>query len=71
MDYYATQFRSNLLEDRQIHSFLDILERTVQDLNEYAQGAVAELVFNLDEDGISNWEDRKMKRVVVPAAMVG
>jgi hypothetical protein len=39
------------------------LERTVQDLNEYeyVQGCPVELVFNLDEDGISDWEDRKAK----------
>jgi hypothetical protein len=30
---------------------------------------VAELVFNLDEVGISDWEDRKTKTVIVPAAM--
>jgi hypothetical protein len=34
---------------------------------------VAELVFNLDEGGISDWEDRKKKTktVIVPATMVG
>jgi hypothetical protein len=32
---------------------------------------VADLVFNLDEVGISDWEDRKTKKVVVPAAMLG
>jgi hypothetical protein len=34
---------------------------------------VAELVFNLDEVGLSDWEDRKMKTktVIVPATMPG
>jgi hypothetical protein len=32
---------------------------------------VAGLVFNLDEVGISDWEDRKTKTVVVPAVMIG
>jgi hypothetical protein len=32
---------------------------------------VAELVFNLDEVGISDWEDRKTKTVIVPATMRG
>jgi hypothetical protein len=32
---------------------------------------VAELVFNLDEVGISDWEDRKTKTVIVPATMHG
>jgi hypothetical protein len=47
------------------------LERTVHDLNEQVQGCVAELVFDLDEVGISDWENRKTKRVIVPATMVG
>ena len=49
------------------------LERTVQDLSEHVQGCVAELVFNLDEVGISDWEDRKAKTktVIVPATMRG
>jgi hypothetical protein len=32
---------------------------------------VVELVFNLDEVGISNWENRKAKTVIVPATMHG
>jgi hypothetical protein len=47
------------------------LERIIQDLDEYGQGCVAELVFNLDEVGISDWEDRKTKKVSALAAMFG
>jgi hypothetical protein len=47
------------------------LERTVQDLKEHVMRCVAELVFNLDEVGISDWEDRKTKTVIVPATMRG
>jgi hypothetical protein len=32
---------------------------------------VAELVFNLDEVGISDWEHRKTKKVIAIAAMFG
>jgi hypothetical protein len=32
---------------------------------------VAELVFNLDEVGTSDWEDRKTKTIVVPATIRG
>jgi hypothetical protein len=46
-------------------------ERTVQDLKEDVQEYVAELVFNLDEVGISDWEDRNTKRVIIPATMCG
>jgi hypothetical protein len=41
------------------------LERTEQNLKEHIQGCVAELVFNLDEVGISDWEDRKTKTVIL------
>jgi hypothetical protein len=46
------------------------LERAIQDLHMYVQGCVAELVCNLDETGISDWEDRQMKKAV-DAAMLG
>jgi hypothetical protein len=42
------------------------LERKVKDLNYQVQGCVTDLVFNLDEVGISDWEDRKGKKVGVP-----
>jgi hypothetical protein len=29
----------------------------------------AELVFNLDEVGMSEWEDRKVRKVIVPTTM--
>jgi hypothetical protein len=47
------------------------VERTVPNLNEYeyVQGCTAERVFNLDEIGSSAWEDRKARKVVVPATM--
>jgi hypothetical protein len=47
------------------------VERTIHDLHDYVQSCVAELVLNLDEVGISDWEDRKGKKVAVPPAMLG
>jgi hypothetical protein len=38
-------------------------------MHETLQGCPADLVFNLDEVGISDWEDRKPKKVVVPITM--
>jgi hypothetical protein len=35
------------------------------------QGCVDELVLNFDEVGISDWEDRKMKAVIVTASVIG
>jgi hypothetical protein len=51
------------------------LERTVQDRKEHVQVCVAELVFNLDEAGILDWEDRKTKTktktAIAPTTMIG
>jgi hypothetical protein len=38
------------------------LERTSQDLNEHVEGCLAELVFNLQEAGMSDWEDRNTRK---------
>jgi hypothetical protein len=42
------------------------LDETTRCLREQVQGMKAELVFNLDEVGMSEWEDRKEKKVIVP-----
>jgi hypothetical protein len=44
-------------------------ERTVHDLKEHIQGCVVEPVFNLDEVGISDWQDRETRKVLAPATM--
>jgi hypothetical protein len=46
-------------------------ERTVRNLNERVHGCASELVFNLEEVGISDWEDRETGKVVVLAIMDG
>jgi hypothetical protein len=43
------------------------LEEHIQLLKTHLSGKVAELVFNVDELGSTDWEDRKAKRVIVPA----
>jgi hypothetical protein len=47
------------------------LDETVRCLGEYVHGMKVELVFNLDEVGVSEWEDRKDKKVVIPRALSG
>jgi hypothetical protein len=42
------------------------LEETIRSMHETRQGCPADLVFNLDEVGISDWEDRNPKKVVMP-----
>jgi hypothetical protein len=53
------------------------LDEMIGCLREYVQEMKAELVFNLDEvgmsvcryAGMSEWEDRKNKKVIVPKTM--
>jgi hypothetical protein len=44
------------------------LEETVRCIAQHVQGPPTELVFNLDEVGISEWENRKVKKknAIVP-----
>jgi hypothetical protein len=42
---------------------------TIRSLYETLQGCPADLVFHLDEVGISDWDDRKPKKVVVPISV--
>jgi hypothetical protein len=36
-------------------------------IKEYVPIVPAELIFNLDETGLSDWEQRKMKPVIIPS----
>jgi hypothetical protein len=47
------------------------LDETVRCLGEYVHWMKAELVFNLDEVGVSEWEDCKDKKVVIPRVLSG
>jgi hypothetical protein len=49
------------------------LEETVRSIAQHVQGRPTELVFNLDEVGISEWDDRtvKKKNVIVPRSSRG
>jgi hypothetical protein len=49
----------------------EFLRKTLRRMKDAVKGCVRDLVFNLDEVGVSDWEDRKSKRVVVPAALNG
>jgi hypothetical protein len=66
MDHCTAECKVNFTEDGYILSSFDI-----RDLQDSVQGWVAELVFNLDEVGISDWEDRKTRKAIIPAVMVG
>jgi hypothetical protein len=46
------------------------LEPTVENLNAHLQRCTSETVFNLEEVVISDWKDRKKRKVIAPAAML-
>jgi hypothetical protein len=65
----ATEKQSTPQEEARREVPRVFLDETICCLREYVQGMKAELVFNLDEVGLSEWEDRKDKRVIVPMKM--
>jgi hypothetical protein len=66
-----TERKSTPQEEARLEVPHVFLEETIRCLRDRAQGMKAELVFNLDEVGISEWEDRKEKKVIVPKTMDG
>jgi hypothetical protein len=61
--------RSLPREDLQMAVPRAYLEDHICILYTHITGRVAELVFNLDELGSADWEDRKAKKVIVPAGV--
>jgi hypothetical protein len=49
----------------------EFLEETLRYMEDAVQNLVRDLVFNLDELGVSEWKDQKPKRVVIPASLSG
>jgi transposase len=47
------------------------LEATIEGFQNHVHNSCAELIFNLGEIGISEWEDRTERRVIVPSTMRG
>jgi hypothetical protein len=60
-----TEKKSSPQEETRLQVPRVFLEKTIRTIHETIQGRPSELVFNLDEVGISNWENRKPKKVVV------
>jgi hypothetical protein len=58
--------KSSLQEEALLQAPRDFLDETRCCMHAAVQGCTADLVFNLDEVGTSDWEDGKPKRVVVP-----
>jgi hypothetical protein len=63
--------KSTPQEDMRLEVPRVFLNATVHHLRQYVQGMKAELVFNLDQLGVSQWEDRRDRKVVIPRTMSG
>jgi hypothetical protein len=60
-----TETKSTPEEDLRLKVPRAFLDEMICCLREYIQEMKSELVFNLDEVGMSEWEDRKDKKVIV------
>jgi hypothetical protein len=58
-------------EDSRLQVPREFLEETIRCMEEAVQGVVRDLVFNLDELGVSEVEDRKPKHAVIPTSPSG
>jgi hypothetical protein len=63
--------KSTPQEDARLEIPRIFLDDTVRCLRKYVQGMTAELVFNLDEVGVSELADRKDEKVMIPRAISG
>jgi hypothetical protein len=66
-----TERKSTPQEEARLEVPRVFLEETICCLHDYVKGMKIELVFNFDEVGISEWEDRKDKKVIVTKTMDG
>jgi hypothetical protein len=78
IDSLILRNREDLLETKstpQAKARLEVsrafLDETIRCLREHVQGMKAELIFNLGEAGMSEWEDRQEKKVIVLRTMEG
>jgi hypothetical protein len=65
----AVEAISKPQEDAHLQIPREFLPGPISGMEEAVQGCIRDLVFNLDEVGVSEWEDCKSKKVVVPPAM--
>jgi hypothetical protein len=63
--------KSSSQEETRLKVLRALLDEMIRCLREYVRGMKAELVFNLDEVGISDWEDQKDKKVIDLKTMNG
>jgi hypothetical protein len=78
VDSFLTRHAKQLFETKSVpqeNPRLEVprvfLQAGIDRLRDHIHQACAKLVFNLDEIGISEWEDRCTRRVIVPSAIKG
>jgi hypothetical protein len=76
VDSFMSGYAAELCEttsSRQENQRLDLprvfLEVTIEGIQTHVRNACVELVFNCDEIGMREWEDRVKLKVLVPSAM--
>jgi hypothetical protein len=58
-------------EEQRLQMARVFLERTIRNRNKHVQGCLAELVFSLNEVSISDWADRKTRKVAIQMTIDG
>jgi hypothetical protein len=61
--------KSSSQEKRRLEASQVFLEAAIEGVQTHVQNACADLVFNLDQIGISEWEDWVKRKVIVPSVM--
>jgi hypothetical protein len=56
-------------EDTRLQVPRELLLGTISGMEEAMQGCIHDLLFDLEEIGVLEWEDRKSKKVVILSAM--
>jgi hypothetical protein len=67
----AELFETNISprENQRLEVSRVFLGAVIEGIRTHVQNACAEFVFNLDEVGISEWEDRVERKPIIPSAM--
>jgi hypothetical protein len=61
--------KSSPQDNQRLEVLRAFLEAAIEGIKTHVQNSCADLVFNLDEIGMSEWEDRVEGKVIIPSAM--
>jgi hypothetical protein len=69
--YDLSEIKSTRQEERRLEVPRAFLDETMRGLRKYVDGIKAQLVFNLGEVSVSEWEDENPKKVIIPKTIAG